>query len=357
MVAGGVAVVLRHVGHAGLVPPVRRLHHPHRPRLGAHHDGVGCGAAADVPHALQQVAVGHAGGGKEDLVALAEVLHKEDGVQVVPLRDRLGALLLVARPQLALDGAAHALHRRRGDDALRRAADAEQDVHGRVGAADLDGGGHVAVADEADAGARLAHLPDELLVARAVKDDGGDLTDGLPVCLRDREQIALGAVLETHRVRQNLRPHDQLLHVHAGARVVERAALRDGDHGDGAVAASGGQGGAIQRVDRNVHVREAAVADPLAAVQHRRLVLLALPDHHGAVHLDGVEHLAHHVDRRLIRRVLVPLALPLARRQGRSLRHADDLQCQVALHNVVVGPVSQVGLRNFNRRSGQELQA
>ena len=46
-----------------------------------------------------------------------------------------------------------------------------------------DGAGHVAVGDEADAGAGLAHLGDEVVVAVAVEDDGGDVAHRLALGL------------------------------------------------------------------------------------------------------------------------------------------------------------------------------
>ena len=52
----------------------------------------------------------------------------------------------------------------------------------------------------------------------------------------------------------------------------------------------------------------AAGADLLADVEHRRLVALALADHHRAVDVEHVERLAHGVDRRLVGRVLVAVA-------------------------------------------------
>jgi hypothetical protein len=48
-----------------------------------------------------------------------------------------------------------------------------------------------------------------------------------------------------------------------------------------------------------------AGADLLADVEHRRLVALALADHHGALDVEQVELGAHGVHRRLIRGLLV----------------------------------------------------
>ena len=58
----------------------------------------------------------------------------------------------------------------------------------------------------------------------------------------------------------------------------------------------------------------------LAVVEHRRLVLLALADDDDAVHLDGVEHVAHGVDGGLVGGDLVAAADPARRRPARRPR-------------------------------------
>src|SRR4029450_7280429 len=106
------------------------------------------------------------------------------------------ALVVVAGPQPALELAAHALERGRGDDAPRGGAAAETDGGAggggdaaRGGAADAeqhvgaglrpgggDGAGHVAVGDEPDAGAGGADLGDEVGVPVPVQNNRGDAT-------------------------------------------------------------------------------------------------------------------------------------------------------------------------------------
>ena len=94
-----------------------------------------------------------------------------------------------------------------------------------------------------------------------------------------------------------------------------------------------GQPRALQRVDRDVDLRGRAVADPFAVVQHRRLVLLALADHHDAVHLDRRQHVAHRIHGRLVGSDLVAEAHPAGRGQRRRLGHADELERQVAVRS------------------------
>ena len=64
-----------------------------------------------------------------------------------------------------------------------------------------------------------------------------------------------------------------------------------------------------------------AGADPLADIEHRRLVALALADHHGAVDVERVERGAHRLDRGMIGRLLVAAADQL---RGRDRRRLGD---------------------------------
>ena len=80
------------------------------------------------------------------------------------------------------------------------------------------------------------------------------------------------------------------------------------------------QARALERVDGDVDLRRRAVADRLAVVEHRRLVLLALADHHDAVHVDRVQHGVHAVDGGLVGRLLVAACRPSARPAARRPR-------------------------------------
>ena len=69
---------------------------PERERITS--DSVVAPAAVEV-HALEHVAVRHAGGGEEDVVAAHQTVHVEHLVEVVAGVERRLALVLVARPQ------------------------------------------------------------------------------------------------------------------------------------------------------------------------------------------------------------------------------------------------------------------
>ena len=126
-------------------------------------------AAGAVAHALHQLAVGDAGGDEEAVVAGDQVVGGEHvvRVEVVAGVERPLPLVVVLGPQPALDDAVEALHRAGGDDALGRAADAEQQVDAGAGAGGHDRAGDVAVGDELDPGAGRPDLVDELLRAAA----------------------------------------------------------------------------------------------------------------------------------------------------------------------------------------------
>ena len=89
---------------------------------------------------------------------------------------------------------------------------------------------------------------------------------------------------------------DELVHVEDGRRVEHRAAVGDRDHRERVVAAGRRERRAVDRVDRDVALRAAPVADLLAVEEHRRLVLLALADDDRAVEVDRREERAHRVD-------------------------------------------------------------
>src|SRR5207237_10190352 len=108
-----------------------------------------------------------------------------------------------------------------------------------------------------------------------------------------------------------------------------RAALGDGDDADRARLSERCQPCALQRVDGDVDLRAFAVADLLAVVEHRRLVLLALADHADAAHADAVEHEAHRVDRRLVGALLLPAPDPPRRGHRARLGDADELHRDV----------------------------
>ena len=185
-------------------------------------------------------------------------------------------------------------------------------------------------------------------MAGPVEHDHGDVADLDPPALGDPPDHVGERVGEAQAVR-DLGAAGDLLHVDAGAGVEHRAPLRERDHRERRRLALGGEPGALERVDGDVHLRRAAVADPLAVVEHRRLVLLALADHDQAVHRHRVEHQPHRVDRGLVGRLLLAPANPAGGGERRGLGDPDELQREVAVGpgaraNVVRDDARLVGL-------------
>ena len=73
-------------------------------------------------------------------------------------------------------------------------------------------------------------------------------------------------------------------------------------------------------------------SDLLADIEHRRLVALALADHHQPVHVgDLVQRLAHGIDRRLVGRLLVAAPGKPRRRDRRRLGDPRDLDGEASV--------------------------
>src|SRR5690606_36992312 len=125
-----------------------------------HHHRLGRRAAGAEAYAFHQLAVGDTGRDEEAVVGAYQIIGGEYAVQIVSAGYRALAFLVVAWRQTPLDQAAHALHRAGGDDALRSAADTDQQIDTGVRARREDGAGDVAVGDELDPGAALADIGD-----------------------------------------------------------------------------------------------------------------------------------------------------------------------------------------------------
>ena len=126
------------------------------------------------------------------------------------------------------------------------------------------------------------------------------------------------------------RSDDELLHV-VEVGVEHRAPLGEGDGRDAPGDAARDQARAVDRVHRDVDGRRVAVADLLADVEHRRLVLLALADDHHAVHVDESEAPAHRVDGGLVGYLLLIAPHVPSRGHRGALGDADQLERKVAV--------------------------
>ena len=214
--------------------------------------------------------------------------------------------------------------------ALGGAADAEEDVGAGAGPAGGDRAGDVAVGNEADPGARGAHLGDEVVVTGAVEDDGGEVAhrpgqrfgQTVEVLGRGAADVAspLGTGADGH-----------LLHVDARSRVEHGAPFGHRDHRECSVASLRGQRRPVDRIDGDVRERRRAVADLLAVEQHRRVVLLALADDDDPVHGHAGEHRPHRLDCGGVGSDLVASSHPTAGGHGGGLGRAHQVHGEVAI--------------------------
>ena len=124
-----------------------------------------------------------------------------------------------------------------------------------------------------------------------------------------------------------------LFHVHARARIEHRTALGDRDDRQCVRLASCHQAGSVNGVDGDVDLRRVARADPLAVVEHRRLVFFPFADHDEAIHVHRVEEEPHGVDGCLISGVLLAPSHPASGRQGGCLGGAYQVQRQVVVRH------------------------
>ena len=237
------------------------------------------------PHPSEQSAVADPRRREENLFSAAQISSHEHPVDVLFPGGgaNSGGVGGVSRPQLRLNLATHATHRRRCDNTLGRSPHAEERVHAALGITRRDGGFHVAVGYESDASPGLSQFSDDTLVSRSVEDHTRDVSNRFIERTSYDVNIMRGGLVYVDtaaacRPGGNLGSHREFIHVKSGARVIQRAALRDGDDGDCAITTTSNQRRAVQRVDRDVGSWSDTRAHDLAVMKHRRSVFLSLAD-------------------------------------------------------------------------------
>ena len=178
-----------------------------------------------------------------------------------------------------------------------------------------------------------ADLGNKARVPRPVQDDHGHVLRRAALGLGDLADVVRDRRLDVHHVRCG-RPGDQLGHVEDRGRVIHRATRAHGEHRDRVRHPVGSQPGAVDRIYRDVAGGAAAVPYLLAVVEHRGAVLLALADHHHALHRDRVDERAHRVHRGAVGTVLVAPPHPPGGGHGAGLGHPDEFHGEVAVRSV-----------------------
>ena len=143
--------------------------------------------------------------------------------------------------------------------------------------------------------------------------------------------FSAGGASRSTRPGRIARADGDLVHVDVG-RVEEAALLGDGDHGERVRAGSWRRWSCL-RADRARCRPSGPSPVPTSSpmIEHRRLVALALADHHRAVDRQPVELAPHGVDRGLVGGLLVAAAAQPRRRDRRALGDAHEFQRQDAV--------------------------
>ena len=126
-------------------------------------------------------------------------------------------------------------------------------------------------------------------------------------------------------------PDNELVHVKDSFGIEHGTARSNCNNADSAAGTVGGQTRAVDRIDSDVDRSVSAGAEVLAVEKHRSFIFLAFTDDNNAVHVDGVEHVAHRVDSSAISCVFVSAAHQTAGSHSCSFRAAAKLERQIAV--------------------------
>ena len=288
-------------------------------------------------HSGEKIAVGDAGG-REQHVALRHFFHPVDLVGIGNAHlgstgDLLGRIELQPALHLAADAAQCGC----GQNALGRATDTQIEVDAcfvRIGR--MNYAGNVAIADQANGSARPADFLDQLGMARAVEDADGNLVRLYTLGLGHGIDVLGRRRIELDRIGRIAGTDGHLFHVNVRG-VEQTALLRDRDHGQRIRQVLGADRGAFERIERDIDCGAILGADFLADIEHRRLVALALADHHRAVDRQTVELLTHGIHSHLIGGLLVATPPQPGCCHCGALRHTGDFQCENAIETAGLG--------------------
>src|SRR5680860_502330 len=128
----------------------------------SHNERVRRSSHRAIPHAIEEFAIGDAGGREKRFVSLHQVIDPPYPLQIDLFLACQHPLLLVARPQPALHVSTDAFEGAGGYHSLRRSADAHQDIDTSALHRREQGASHVTIDDELQAGSRFTNFPYQL---------------------------------------------------------------------------------------------------------------------------------------------------------------------------------------------------
>ncbi len=290
----------------------------------------GDGIAAEA-HARQHVAVGDAGRGEEH-IARCHLCHVVDPLGILDAHAAgAGDLFRRVEQQTALHLTAGAAKRGSGQHTLRRTAYSDIDIDAgglRIGR--VNDARDITVADQADGCAGRADLLDQPGMAWPVHDAGRKVGDAHALGLGNARKVLRRRKRKVDYSLGIAGADRDLVHVDIG-RMQHLAAFGQRNHRQRIGQVLGADGRAFQRVQRDIDRRAVLGADLLADIEHRRLVALALADHHAPVDGQVVELGAHGVHCSLVGGLFIAMAAQAGGGNRGALGHARQLDGQDAV--------------------------
>ena len=143
------------------------------------------------------------------------------------------------------------------------------------------------------------------------------------MALASELEIVLRRAIEVDDAFRIARADRDLVHVHVG-RMQQAALGRDREHRQRIGHGLGADRRALERIDGDVDTRALAGAHLLADVEHRRLVHLALADHHAAANGQLGQLPPHGIDGGLVGALDVTATAQSRGGDGGGLRHARE---------------------------------
>ncbi len=167
-------------------------------------------------------------------------------------------------------------------------------------------------------------------MTRTIEDRDAQIFDVYLFRLGQRLQIVGGRAIQIDHA-DAVRAGRDLVHVGVGA-MEDAAALGQRDTRNRVGPAHRADERAFERIEGHVDLGPRANADHLAIIKDVDFGLVALADDDFAVHVDGVERLAHRVAGRAVRHPLVTLADEAGGCESGGFGRACNFEGQVAIH-------------------------
>ena len=194
-----------------------------------------------------------------------------------------------------------------------------------------------------DTCAHGAKVGNDLGVPGPVEHTDRDLIRRHPLRLGERLDVVGGTLVQVDDPGRISRATGDLVHIGV-RRIQHRALRRPGHHRQRIRHGLGRERRALKRIQRNIDLVLAALADLFPDVQHRRLVTFTLADHDFPIDIQIIQGRAHRINRGLVRLLFVAAPNEFPGGDGGNLGDADRIQHQAAIEvfRTHVASISQI---------------